>query len=74
MTIQENIRAILREKGQRQRDAAARAGMSPAVLSNIVRGRRKVYADEVEPIARALGVTIEELFAREADSIHEREG
>ena len=67
MTIQENIQAILREKGLRQRDAAARAGMSPAVLSNIARGRRKVYADEVEPLARALGVSTEELFEKGGD-------
>ena len=46
----------------RQKDAADRAGMSEGVFSNIVRCRRKVYADEVITIARAIGVSIEELF------------
>lgn len=60
--VNKSIVRILREKGMRQKDAADRAGMDEGVFSNIVRCRRKVYADEVIPIARAIGVSIEELF------------
>lgn len=62
-TVNKNIERILRETGQRQSDAADRAGFSRAVFSNIVRCKRKVYANEVVPIALAIGVSIEELFA-----------
>lgn len=60
--VNKNVVRILREKGIPQKDAANSAGMSEGVFSNIVRCRRKVYADEVIPIARAIGVSIEELF------------
>lgn len=57
-----NIKRIIRESRKKQCDVASRAGISRAVFSNIVRCRRKVYADEVMPIAAALQVPIEELF------------
>lgn len=41
---------------------AAPMGFSRKILSNIIRCKRKVYADEVVPIAKALGVGIEDLF------------
>lgn len=56
------IRRIIRETGQNQGEVADRAGMSRAVFSNIVRCKRKVYADEVLPIAAALQVSVEALF------------
>lgn len=61
--VNNNIGRILRKTGQRQGEVADRAGISRAVFSNIVRCKRKVYADEVVPIAFAIGVSIEELFA-----------
>lgn len=61
-TVNRNITRILREKGLRQGETADRAGLDRKVFSNIVRRKRKVYADEVVPIASAMGVTIEELF------------
>lgn len=63
--VNRNIRRIIRETGQKQGDVADRAGIPKAVFSNIVRCERKVYADEVIPIAAALQVSIEDLFQTE---------
>ena len=62
MDIREKIRVCIREKGLTLGSVAERAGFSRAVFSNIVRGKRKIYADEVCQIAEALGVSIEYLF------------
>ena len=67
--VNKNIRRILLESGQRQRDVAERAGMSKQVFSNVCRCKRKVYADEVVPIAAALGVGIEALFAEDGAAV-----
>lgn len=56
------IGRIIRETGQKQGEVADRAGLSRAVFSNIVRCKRKVYADEVLQIAAALQVSVEDLF------------
>lgn len=60
--VNRNIEKICKERGYRRREVADNAGISPAVFSNIVRCKRKVYADEVIPIAAALHVSIEDLF------------
>lgn len=64
-TVNRNIQRIIREKGLEARKVAGSAGISEAELSNIVRHKRKVYADEVIPIAAALQVSIEDLFQTE---------
>lgn len=63
--VNKNIRRIILKMGLKQGDVADRAGVPRAVFSNIVRCRRKVYADEVLPIAAALQVSIEDLFQTE---------
>lgn len=62
-TVNRNIARAIRDAGGAQGAVADRAGFSRAVFSNILRCRRKVYADEVCQIAGALGVSIEYLFA-----------
>lgn len=63
--VNQNIRRIILKTGLKQGDVAEAAGISKAVFSNIVRCERKVYADEVIPIAAALQVSIEDLFQTE---------
>lgn len=60
--VNRNIKRIIEESGETQRTVAVRAGFGAEVFSNIIRCKRKVYADEVIPIAAALQVPIEELF------------
>ena len=67
-TVNKNIGRLLRQMGKSQAAVSRRAGISSAVLSNIVRCKRKVYADEVVPIATAMGVSVESLFAESASA------
>lgn len=60
--VNQNIRRIILKTGLKQGEVADRAGIPRAVFSNIVRCERRVYADEVIPLAAALQVPIEELF------------
>lgn len=60
--VNKNIQRIIREKGLDADKVARAAGISEAVLSNIVRCKRKVYADEVVDLAAALRTSIAELF------------
>lgn len=60
--VNKNIQRILRQVGEKQCAVADRTGLGRKVFSNICRCKRKVYADEVIPIAQAMGVTIEALF------------
>lgn len=69
--VNKNIRRIIRQTGRKQNEVAEAAGISESVFSNIVRCERKVYADEVIPLAAALQVSIEELF-KDAEQLEPR--
>lgn len=60
--VNKNIKRIMQASHCTAGSVARKAGMSPSVMSNIARCKRKVYADEVIPLARALQVSIEDLF------------
>ena len=61
--VNKNIKRIISEKGLRQKDVAAKLLIKPEVISNICCCKRRVYAEEVVPIATALQVPIDALFA-----------
>ena len=60
--VNRNIKKILDAEDKRPSAVADRAGIRRDIFSRIVHCKRPVYADEVIPIARAIGVSIEELF------------
>ena len=62
-TLNRNIKKYLREKKIRKCDFARRIGKSPQVVSNMVHNKRKIYADEILPICKALGVSVAEIYA-----------
>ena len=57
------VRALRESAGVTQVDLAERVGLAPYVLCNLEKGRRRALADEIERIARALGVSISDLYA-----------
>ena len=58
-----NIARLRRAAGMSQEELAARAGLSQSFVSNLERGRRRsAQAEAVQALARALGVTVEELL------------
>ena len=61
-TVNKNIKRYIGEMDKRTSAVADRAGIRRDVFSRIVNCKRPVYADEVIPIARAMGVSIESLF------------
>lgn len=60
--VNKNIKRIISEKGLRQKDVAAKLLIKPEVISNICCCKRRVYADEVLPIATALQCSVEDLL------------
>lgn len=62
--VNKNIKRIISQKGLRQKDVAAKIGIKPEVLSNICCCKRRVYADEVTGIAKALSVPVCALFSK----------
>ena len=66
--VNKNIRQIMRDKKLTEHKLAESAGISDAVLSNIIRCKRKVYADEVASIAAALQTPVSKLFQLQGDT------
>ena len=63
-----NTKWILTEKGLIHRVIAERAGFTPNVFSAMLNGRKLFLADYVVPVAKALGVTPNELFGVDSPS------
>lgn len=60
--VNKNIKKILEAEDKKHSSVADKAGIRRDVFSRIIHCRRPVYADEVIPIANAMGVTINALF------------
>lgn len=59
--IARNILIISHDKNIPQRKIADEVGFSQEMLSQIMRGKKKVPIERLPPIAKALGVTVDEL-------------
>ena len=60
--IKENIRRIIESKGLKHRAVAIRAGLRPQQFSDMLNGRRNIYAEDILRISIALEVTPNDLF------------
>jgi transcriptional regulator with XRE-family HTH domain len=56
------VRALREERGLSQDGLASRAGMHRTYLGGIERGQRNPALENISRIARALGVTLQQLF------------
>lgn len=62
-TLGDRIRTIREQRSLLSHEAAALAGMSPQRWSNLERGQRqRVTPETLRRLARALGVTVDELL------------
>ena len=61
--IAENIRAIITKTGVKQKTITERSGFSENDFSNLLNGRKLIRSEYIVPIANALGVTPNDLFA-----------
>lgn len=57
------LRRIIREKKLKQKDVAEKAGFSAQTMSNILRNKRHIYADELCPLCMAIGVSMRKVIA-----------
>ena len=73
--IRARIRGLRVARGWSLDALAGRCGLSPSTLSRIETGHRRIALDQLGPIARALGTTIDELVDLASDDdvvIHPR--
>ncbi len=56
------IRQLRKTRKISQGELADRLKMSQSQVSKIEKGERRVYADELEDVANALGTTINDIF------------
>ena len=57
-----NLRRILKSKGLKQCAVAKQVGMKAHDLTDMLRGRRIIYARDIAALASALDVSVSELF------------
>ena len=63
-----NIRRILKRKGLKQCEVAQKVGMKARDLTDMLRGKRIIYARDVLKFSVALGVDVSELFQGSEES------
>jgi transcriptional regulator with XRE-family HTH domain len=64
--VRARLRALRTARGLTLDDVATRASMAPSTLSRLESGRRRIALDHLPALARALGVTTDELLAPDA--------
>src|SRR6478609_11883142 len=65
--IRQRIRGLRVARGWSLDALAARCYLSPSTLSRIETGHRRIALDQLVPIARALGTTLDQLVESEDD-------
>ncbi len=65
--VRKRIRGLRLARGWSLDDLAARCYLSPSTLSRIETGHRRIALDQLAPIARALGTTLDQLVESATD-------
>ncbi|HEY2794687.1 MAG TPA: helix-turn-helix transcriptional regulator [Micromonosporaceae bacterium] len=65
--VRQRIRGLRAARGWSLDDLAERCYLSPSTLSRIETGHRRIALDQLAPIARALGTTLDELVSAGGD-------
>src|SRR5689334_24435931 len=65
--VRQRIRGLRVARGWSLDDLAARCYLSPSTLSRIETGHRRIALDQLAPIARALGTTLDQLVESSDD-------
>lgn len=68
-----NIRRILKRKGLKQCAVAHKVGKTAQEITDMLRGRRIIYARDIHALAAALEVNVSELFQDPEESGQEAE-
>lgn len=62
------IENIIKEKGFIQAAIAAKSGFSEQQFSDMLNGRKVIRADFMVPIAKAMGVSVQEIYDAGSDA------
>ena len=62
-TVNRRLKELLREKKLKQTEVAEKCGIAYQSLHRAVNGRRPIYAEELLPLAEAVGVDVSMLLA-----------
>ncbi|MEO8221800.1 MAG: helix-turn-helix transcriptional regulator [Specibacter sp.] len=65
--IRQRIRGLRLSRGWSLENLAARCGLSPSTLSRLETGHRRIALDQLVPLARALGTTLDALVESGSD-------
>jgi DNA-binding Xre family transcriptional regulator/quercetin dioxygenase-like cupin family protein len=65
--VRKRIRGLRVARGWSLDDLASRCYLSPSTLSRIETGHRRIALDQLAPIARALGTTLDQLVEPDGD-------
>src|ERR1700690_501314 len=66
--VRQRIRGLRAARGWSLDELAARRYLSPSTLSRIETGHRRIALDQLAPIARALGTTLDQLVESADDA------
>ena len=61
-TVNRRLKELLREKKLKQTEVAEKCGIAYQSLHRAVNGRRPIYAEELLPLAEAVGVDVSMLL------------
>jgi transcriptional regulator with XRE-family HTH domain len=62
--VSDKIKAIIDELGIKQKSIALKAGYTEQAFSRMLTGKKTIKADDVPKLAKALGVSPNDLFER----------
>ena len=62
-TVNRKLKELLRKKKLKQTEVAEKCGIAYQSLHRAVNGRRPIYAEELLPLAEAIGVDVHTLLA-----------
>lgn len=62
--VSHNVIRIINEKGLKQKSVASKAGFSQQVFNAMLNGRRIIKVSDIEVLATALGVSVNELYKK----------
>lgn len=64
-TINRRIQKIISETDKKSTAIADKAGIERTTFSRIIHCKRPLYADEIQPICAAIGISVKDLFTEE---------
>ena len=66
--FRKGVKAIIEEKGFKQKVIAEKSGIEPTAFSKKMTGNQRIFADEAARISQTLGYSFEEIMEKGKES------